>query len=480
MVFSSFFFLFGFLPLFLGCYFLAPARWKNLVALVGSYLFYAWGAPRLLALFLFSCLVDYFIGRAIFAAGDHARRKRALLICSVVFNVGALFYYKYANFFVGELSRLLLQLGFGPAHWTAVVLPIGISFFTFHKISYIIDVYRGVVKPSTNFINYALYIALFPQLIAGPIIRYYDIHEQIVSRRHDLELVFEGIYRFCLGLGKKVLIADAMGSVADMVMHLRPDALSTPYAWLGIMCYAYQIYFDFSGYSDMAIGLGKIMGFHFLENFDRPYISQNFTEFWRRWHISLSRWMRDYLYIPLGGNRASALRKYLNLWTVFLLSGLWHGANWTFVVWGLYHGFFLVLDKLCWLDLSKRFTRLTNTLLTFVLVLIGWVFFRSETLSGAIDYLWRMFDFVHFGAMPRYVPRGTVIHNQGIFIFALATLISFAPSLPRFEDLRDAAAARLSGIQIACLRFSLSAGCLVLSTLALATTNYTPFIYFRF
>jgi alginate O-acetyltransferase complex protein AlgI len=480
MVFSSFLFLFFFLPACLGCYFVAPARWKNLVLLVWSYLFYAWGAPRLIGLFFISTVVDYVLGRAIAANRSQVQRQKLLLTVSLVFNLAALFYFKYANFFIGELEDLMRKHNLGGIHWVQVALPIGISFFTFHKISYIVDVYRGIVRPATNFINYALYIALFPQLIAGPIIRYHDIHEQISKRVHDIESVFSGLCRFCLGLGKKVLIADAMGSVANNVFHLQSSELSAPYAWLGIICYAYQIYFDFSGYSDMAIGLGKVMGFHFLENFDQPYISQNFTEFWRRWHISLSRWMRDYLYIPLGGNRVSKVRMYLNLWVVFFLSGLWHGANWTFIVWGLYHGFFLVIDRLFWLKLSLRLGRVINTLLTFVLVLVGWVLFRSDTLAQALTYLGHMFDVVHYWTLPRVVLRGTVIHNEGLFVFFVATLLCFVPLCPSWEAISRRLEEKLSTMQVAFVKFAASAACLILSALAIATTDYSPFIYFRF
>ena len=479
MVFSSFLFLCLFLPGFLFCYFIAPRRFKNAVALVGSYAFYAWGAPKLLLLFFSSCLIDYVLGRAISAARTQGQRKLYLGF-SIAFNVGALLYYKYANFFVHEFNRLLLSFGCESVSWTAIALPIGISFFTFHKISYIVDVYRNVVTACRSFVDYALYIALFPQLIAGPIIRYHDISDQLVNRTHSLDDIFQGAYRFCLGLGKKVLIADAMGNVADNVFHLGSDELSTPYAWLGIICYAYQIYFDFSGYSDMAIGLGRMMGFHFLENFNRPYIARNFTDFWHRWHISLSRWMKDYLYIPLGGNRGSKLRTYFNLWTVFFISGLWHGANWTFLVWGLYHGFFLVIDKLFWINFSKRLSPVTNTTLTFILVLFGWVLFRSDTFSGALQYLLSMLNFVDYTVMPKYVLRGSIIHNQGVFVFCVATLICFLPALPSVPRIFRSWRASLTPVQTTCLQFGAALVCLVLSICTLSATDYTPFIYFRF
>ena len=479
MVFSSFLFLFAFLPACLLSYFLAPSRLKNVVLLVWSLLFYAWGAPRFFSIFLVSCAADFALG-LMTAAASRPVQRRALLALSLVVNLSALFYFKYANFFVGEFNRMLAALGAGSMPWASVALPVGISFITFHKISYIVDVYRGVVQPARNFLNYALYIALFPQLIAGPIVRYHDISDQIASRRHSLEDAWQGAVRFCIGLAKKVLIADAMGQVAVNVSRLHPDQLSTGYAWLGIVCYAYQIYFDFSGYSDMAIGLAKIFGFTFLENFNQPYLARNFTDFWRRWHISLSRWMRDYLYIPLGGNRVSPLRTYFNLWIVFLLSGLWHGANWTFIVWGAFHGFFLAFDKLLWLDLSKRFGAVFNTVLTFVLVLIGWVFFRSQTLSEAITYLTRMFNPIDYAVQPGFVWRSAVIHNQGMFVFVVATCICFLPAFPQFKTLRALVKRGTDIVPDAVLRLSACSACLFSCAFTLAATNYTPFIYFRF
>lgn len=478
MVFSSFLFVFGFLPIFLVCYFLSPRKGKNLVVLLASYIFYAWGAPKIVPALLVSSLFDFFISKKLAKAQN--KKRGLLLFVGISTNLGLLLYYKYANFFVAEVNRAFSMLDIEAIHWTTIVLPIGISFFTFQKISYLVDVYRDTVSPARSAINYLLYVASFPQLIAGPIVRYHDVSKQIEERTHNVHIFFEGVCRFCIGLGKKVLIADPMGAVTRNVFRLDAAELSTGYAWLGIMCYAYQIYFDFSGYSDMAIGLGRMMGFRFLENFDRPYTSQNFTEFWRRWHISLSRWMRDYLYIPLGGNRGSKSRVYLNLWIVFLLSGLWHGASWSFLVWGAFHGFFLMLDKLFWLRVSKRLGRFVNTLLTFVLVCVGWVFFRIETIPEAMSYLAHMFNVVEYSSVSVHALRGMIIHDQGVFIFFLATLLCFAPSLPKFSDLAKFFSERFSETHLACARFSLSAACLVLSALALATTDFAPFIYFRF
>jgi alginate O-acetyltransferase complex protein AlgI len=396
-------------------------------------------------------------------------------------NVGALVYFKYSNFFVGELNRALGTFGISQIHWVAVTLPIGISFFTFHKISYVVDIYRRIVPPASNVITYGLYITLFPQLIAGPIIRYHDIDKQLVDRSPSVDDVWTGVIRFCHGFGKKVLIADTMGLVADGIFRLKPDQLSTGWAWLGIISYSYQIYFDFSGYSDMAIGIGRICGFTFLENFDQPYRAQTITEFGRRWHISLSRWMRDYLYIPLGGNRGAAWRTYLNLWLVFFFSGLWHGASWNFVIWGMFHGLFLVMDKLFWLRISTRLPVLINTILTFLIVQIGWVFFRCETLGSACAFLRRMFDPVHFLTVQHFLPRGLIIQNHGIVILLVASLICFAHLLP--SGLGHRLRSHVANVPLLPrLSFQFAGGmaCLILGMLALATTSYTPFIYFRF
>jgi alginate O-acetyltransferase complex protein AlgI len=452
---------------------------KNLTVLLWSYLFYAWGAPALVPLLFAGSLADYAVSKKI-AAGNRQQQKW-WLGAGVAMNLALLGYYKYANFFVGEFNRAAEHIGLSPAHWTDVALPIGISFFTFQKLSYLIDVYRNETPPADNVVNYLLYVVSFPQLIAGPIVRYRDISRQIESRDHNPRKLFDGANRFCFGLAKKVLIADPMGAVANHVFQLSGAELSTPYAWLGIVAYAYQIYFDFSAYSDMAIGLGKLMGFTFLENFNRPYTAKSFTDFWRRWHISLSRWMKDYLYIPLGGNRVPPWRMYLNLWIVFILSGFWHGASWTFVAWGCYHGFFLAADKLFWLNTSKRLGSAVNTVLTFLLVCVGWVLFRSDTFSQAFEYLVRMFDPISYWAAKEFVPRGLVIHNYGLWVFTVATVLSFVPNVywDRITT-RLQATSGLSARLVDALRFSAGVACLILSALAVSTTNFSPFIYFRF
>ena len=476
MVFSSFLFLAVFLPVFLMLYHVTPVRWRNLTALFASLSFYAWGAPKILPLLLLSSLSDLILSRYLAPEVYRVRtRKRALSIALSV-NIGLLLYFKYSNFFVAEINRLLGALGGGSFGWTAVALPIGISFFTFQKISYLVDVYRGIVPPAKSFVTYTLFVVLFPQLIAGPIVRYRQIVDQLAKRTVTLDDFYIGVTRFCIGLGKKVLIADSLGLVMDNALHFSPDKLSMPYAWLGIVCYAFQIFFDFSGYSDMAIGLGRMMGFRLPENFNAPYISQNFTEFWRRWHMTLSTWMKEYLYIPLGGNRVSPFRMYLNLWIVFFLSGLWHGASWSFVVWGCFHGFFLVLDKLWWLRFSKALPRVLNIALTFMLVCIGWVFFRAPDLPQAMAYLGCMFDLGSLVAEPR-IYRGAFMNNRALVMLLAGAVIAFGPAL--LPKIRADVEWRLPSARLA-LQGTLSIACLVLSVCALAARGYTPFLYFKF
>jgi alginate O-acetyltransferase complex protein AlgI len=476
MVFSSFLFLFLFLPVVCLLYFGLPRALRNSTLLLSSIIFYGWGAPQVVGFLLIGSLFDFFCSPWIVPGALSPQRRRALFTFAVIANLSALLYYKYFNFAAAEISRLFIAIGVTPLTWTSVVLPIGISFFTFHKISYLGDVYRGKVSPSRSAIDYCLYILFFPQLIAGPIIRYADVAGQFQTRVHSLEGVFEGLSRFCFGLGKKVLIADSLGAVVDPLFALKATQLSVGTVWLAAFCYSLQIFFDFSGYSDMAIGLAKVFGFSFRENFDRPYQSHSFTEFWRRWHISLSTFMREYVYIPLGGNRGSEVRMHINLWATFLLSGLWHGASWNFLVWGAYHGAFLTLDRLGWQKISDSLPRFIPVLLTFVLVTIGWVFFRAETLHRAFELLAIMIGFGSSSAAA--LPRAFIIDNRSLVMLLCGILICFAPKLrgvevtfPRPDWMN---ASRLS-VKALCALLLLS-----LSAAALASRGYTPFLYFRF
>lgn len=477
MVFSSLTFLFIFLPMLLAAYYASPARHRNWVALLASGFFYAWGAPRFVIVLFASSLLDYHLSRALPPGRRSPGARWRILALAVAANVSLLLYFKYANFFVAELNSWLERFGAGGVAWTAVALPIGISFFTFQKLSYLVDVHRGTAQPARNAADYLLYVVLFPQLIAGPIVRYHDVARQLVEREYARERFFTGILRFCQGLGKKVLVANTMAEVADAAFGAAPASLSCGWAWLGVLAYAFQIYFDFSGYSDMAIGLGRLLGIEFLENFNRPYISRSITEFWRRWHISLSNWMREYLYIPLGGNRKGGARTYINLWLVFLISGFWHGAAWNFVAWGAFHGFFLCLDKLFRNTRLARVPAWAGIPVTFVLVLVSWVLFRAESLAQAVAYLGRMADV--FSAAPASAAAIEFGRRHQAMLLA-ALVLCFGPAVKPhpFDFMRLEPTA--GTVRQALARFAVAMGLLGWSASVLATSSFNPFIYFRF
>jgi alginate O-acetyltransferase complex protein AlgI len=393
VIFASGVFLYGFLPLFLGLYFLSPRSVRSYVIAVASYVFYGWWRPDFVLLMLLSTGVDYTAGARIARGRAVGRRGRPWLGLSVVANLGLLGYFKYANFGIDTLQAILGRFGFDGAGWPEVVLPVGISFYTFQTMSYTIDVYRGASEPVRSFRDFLCYVAMFPQLVAGPIVRYHTIADQLHERVHTLGKFYQGVLSFQSGLAKKVLLADVLGEIADRAFALGDPSPAA--AWTGIVAYAFQIYFDFSGYSDMAIGLGLMMGFRLPINFDRPYRAVSITDFWRRWHISLSSFLRDYLYVPLGGNRKGPVRTYANLAVTMLLGGLWHGAAWNFVIWGGYQGFWLVVERLAGKrSLYARTPKPVRIALTFVLVLVGWVFFRARTLEAAGAYLAAMFGLV--------------------------------------------------------------------------------------
>ena len=490
MVFSSTLFLFYFLPVFLLVYWLVPPRAKNPVALGASLLFYAWGGLSFLALFLGSVVANFFLIRGM-AAAPARGRQRLFLVGSVVLNVGMLFYFKYANFFLDNASAVRGYFGGGALTWEKVVLPIGISFFTFEKLTYTIDVYRGVNKPLRSFWDFLLYIMLFPKLIAGPIVRFHEIAGQLTDRQAfdtpDEKLA--GFFRFIIGLAKKVLIANVLGQQADRIFALPPETLSGAEAWLGALAYTFQIYFDFSGYSDMALGLGRLMGFQFPENFNSPYVARSITEFWQRWHITLGRWMRDYLYIPLGGNRVRPSRLYTNLWTVFILSGLWHGAAWTFVAWGAYHGLWLVLERLVLLRAYRRLGVL-SVVPTFGLTVVGWVLFRANTLAGGLAYLRQMLGFAPTATPPAdgagwapAPPTTPWAQFDGQFwgLLALGFVFAFMNIVPALErrNLGLYAAHTLSARRAVAMGV-VAAALLVLSAGSIVGSSFNPFIYFRF
>ncbi len=473
MVFSSALFLFIFLPVVLILYYLVPERWRNLLLLIASLLFYSWGEPRFIFILLVSITLDYLLA-LIMNRGEGQRRKFWLVI-ALLLNIGLLIYFKYANFFIENVQHLYEKWGLTPFAWHQVALPIGISFVTFQKISYLVDVYRGDHEPQSRWDNLALYILMFPQLVAGPIVRYKEIAGQLTDRssQEHVENRLNGLLRFFIGLSKKVLIADVLAQQVDLIFATTPSALAAGTAWLGILAYTMQIYFDFSGYSDMALGLGQMFGFRFPENFNFPYLSQNFTEFWKRWHITLGAWMKDYLYIPLGGNRRGRMRTYLNLVIVFLLSGLWHGAAWTFVVWGLYHGLFLVLDKFGLKTLTDKIGRIPSILVTFLFVMMGWVIFRSDSLTYAGQYLTRLWTFQPFN-------DGIPIDTRFWVTLAAALLFAFSGIFPKIAD-RVNQFYTISRTNSAWIGLTLGMILLyILNGSSILASGLNPFIYFRF
>lgn len=469
MLFNSPIFLFCFAPLFFMLYFLAGKSLRNTVIILSSIFFYAWGEPIFIGIVLLSALCDWFVGHAIFRENRKATRQLYLSV-GILANVGLLFYFKYANFFVESVNNLLASVHFNPIILTHIALPIGVSFIVFEKITYLVDIYRHVGEPAKSIRSYFLYVLLFPKLLAGPIIKYHDIADQLAQRNLSIEDAGHGLKRFVIGLGKKVLIADTLSPVVEAAFKLPAEELGFHNAWVGVICFTLQIYFDFSGYSDMAIGLARMMGFRLLENFNAPYMSESFTEFWRRWHISLSTWIRDYLYIPLGGSRISPHRTYLNLWLCFLICGIWHGAKWTFVVWGIYHGTFLIFEKLCWLQYQKYVPRPLNVLMTFFFVMIGWSIFRLETVDQVGYYVPALFGFSTSTAAPLHISANI----QACIIIGL--LISFSPSL-NVEKVtlfyKNMGWRREFEMAMALAVF-------ILSVSQLAVTNFSPFLYFRF
>ena len=473
MVFSSSLFILYFLPAFLLLYYISPHRLRNYVALLASLFFYAWGAPDFIFIVVISIIVDFYLVKFMYAAPSRPLR-RAYTAASIIMNVGLLAYFKYANFFIENLDALLMAFGSGPVQWTKVALPIGISFFTFQKMTYTIDVYRGMHPPLKRVSDLALYILMFPQLIAGPIVRFNEVAHQLNDRRMNetADNRITGFFRFAVGLAKKVLIANPLGAYADSVFAAEVAQLDTVTLWAGILAYAFQIYYDFAGYSDMAIGLGRMIGFDFPENFNNPYISRSISEFWRRWHMTLGRWMRDYLYIPLGGNRVSPRRMYFNLWLVFLISGLWHGAAWNFVIWGAFHGTFLILDRLFLLRFYERIGKLPSLLITFFITLIGWVLFRAESMSQVSEFLPGMFGFGGNNHLPVSREVWMTMTFGGIFAF-----LAYIPGVEAWQQRLFSKDQSLRSLIFMALA---SIVLLVLSLGAITSSGFNPFIYFRF
>ena len=476
MVFSQSQFLFYFLPLVILAYHLAPAAARNLLLVVFSLMFYAWSSSDALHILAASIVGNYLLGIGLATTPvDGHRRRTVIAACAVVFNLSLLGYFKYANFAVGQLNSALRSTGGEPITWTQVALPVGISFYTFHSLSYIIDVYRLKTPAFFNPVHYALYVVFFPQLIAGPIIRFHQIAPQIRARTASWEMFGGGVVRFCFGLAKKTLVADHIGEIAIAVFATPTSDLDATTAWLGALAYTFQLYFDFSGYSDMAIGLALMFGFEFPENFLRPYSATSITDFWRRWHVTLSAWFRDYLYIPLGGSHRGTGRSYVNLVAVFLLTGLWHGASWTFVVWGAYHGTLLIVE---------RFTGLRTTTetasyaplrrgLTFLLVVLGWVIFRSDDLAYAGAFYQAM---VSAPTEPIGDAIQATLTHRNVATLIVAAAIVFVPrGFSTGSWLVNA-----SGPAATSARASLMLAAFPLSLLAIIGANFHPFLYFRF
>jgi len=465
MIFSTTFFVFLFLPIALGVYHLVPWRFKSLTIMSFSYVFYGWWRVEYLLLIFLVSLVSYFAAQATVISQDQRIRKTAL-IAGVSFDLAALGFFKYANFFVENFNGILTFAGGATLTLPEILLPIGISFHTFQSISYVVDVYRRDAPPARRIADFLAFGAMFPQLIAGPVLRYKDLADQFLRRDMTLPLFTKGFYRFVTGLSMKVLVADMIAPLADRIFaHPQPSFLES---WLGVLAYTFQLFFDFAGYSAMAIGMGLMMGFRFIENFDAPYLSRSITEFWRRWHISLSTWLRDYLYVPLGGNRLGTRRTYLNLILTMVLGGVWHGANWTFIVWGLWHGGLMAVERA--MGAKKRGTVWPQTIawpFTFMLVVLGWVVFRAPDLSTAAEFYAGMAGAYGFGIG---LDIGWQIQPSELIMLAIAAIICLIPRV------------RLGGGQQmpAGLQTLVYSSLFLLSASRLAAESYSPFLYFQF
>ena len=473
MVFSSAAFLFAFLPIVLGLYFFPAFRknerknlkYKNIILCLSSLLFYAWGEPVYIVLMILSIVFNYFIGIDIEENVLNEKKKKFALLLGLGFNIFALGFFKYSGFLVDSFSGLF---GF-EADYSPLPLPIGISFYTFQIMSYIIDVYYGTVKAQRKLLPFMTYISMFPQLIAGPIVQYSDIEEQLQERYINFEKFAAGVIFFIRGLGKKVLFANTIGAVYTEITSGDISKASVATAWIGIICYTLQIYFDFSGYSDMAVGLGKMFGFNFCKNFDLPYIATSITDFWRRWHISLSSWFRDYVYIPLGGNRVSKGRHIMNILIVWSLTGLWHGAAWNFVAWGAFYGILLILEKYLFKDIIEKTPKFLRHVITLIVVMLGWVLFSSNTLTDAVTYIGAMFgagENVFFDSTAKYLLS---THAFPMIFMSLSAFGLFS-HLPRTKNFKV-------NVSVLCIGYMII---FALCVIYLISETYNPFLYFRF
>ena len=473
MVFSSLLFLFRFLPVVLALYFVTPRKWRNLFLFLASLVFYAWGEPVYVLIMLFSTVLDYNHGRMVekyLKLGDEKKAK-FYVISSMLINLLVLGVFKYADFLIGSMNNLLgTQIPL-----LNLALPIGISFYTFQTMSYTVDVYRGQAKAQKDMIAFGAYVALFPQLVAGPIVQYKTIAEQLTERRENVNQFAYGIRRFVLGLGKKVLLANNIGYLWDTISVMDTGEMSVLMAWIGAVSFTFQIYFDFSGYSDMAIGLGNMFGFRFLENFNYPYVSKSVTEFWRRWHISLGSWFREYVYIPLGGNRCNVARQVRNLALTWCLTGIWHGASWNFLLWGVYYGFFIIIEKMFLLKWMEKWTVFFRHLYTLFIVVVGWVIFAFDNMKKGAEYLKVMFCMGGKGLVDDNAMYYLIMYGMTFII-----LIASSTELPK--KLAKHVLVMLKGREM--VKWILEILCLCLVVLAsvayLVNSSYNPFLYFRF
>lgn len=462
MSFNSLIFILFFLPLILFLYYIIKDKYKNLVLLLGSIVLYSFSSTKTLLIIFISIIVNYFIGITI----NKSKYKKHVLFIGILFNILILIYYKYVNFFVSSFNNFLgqyINIKFSPL---SLLIPLGLSYITFQQISYIVDIYRDS-ETNINFLDYCLYILFFPKIISGPIIQFKDVKSNFKFREYTDDSINDGIYRFAIGLGKKIIIASTLQNVVDKIFALDPNTLPMSLAWLGIIAYTMQIYFDFSGYTDMAIGIAKMFCFNLPENFNKPYLSKSIGEFWRRWHITLSNFLRDYIYIPLGGNKVSRSRMLINTMIVFSLSGIWHGANFTFIIWGFYHGFWVIIEKL---GFKKFLNKLPNALsqsITFIIVSIGWVFFRSGNVKYAVKYIKTLFNPF---AINRVLDTSFLGLDKKFFLILLiALLITLIPKIKIIKSDINTFANKCFSLII-----------LVYSIAIVTTGSFKPFIYFKF
>lgn len=468
MVFSSLIFIFAFLPLTLLVYYFSPKKMRNFILLVASLIFYGWGEPIYISLMIFSIIFDYVASLFINKFRKHRAISKLIFIITLIVNLGLLVFFKYLGFLIDNINVIFaLNINI-----EKLSLPVGISFYTFQIMSYVIDVYLNKVKVQKNIIDFGAYVTMFPQLVAGPIVQYSDICSQLKNRTENLSQFANGIERFILGLGKKVLIANNIGAIWTTIKATPISEVSVASAWLGIIAFTFQIYFDFSGYSDMAIGLGKMLGFEFVENFNYPYISKSVTEFWRRWHISLGSWFREYIYIPLGGNRVGLQKQMRNLFIVWFTTGLWHGASWNFIFWGLYFGLFVFIEKLFLGKVLAKGSKYISNLYTMLIVIIGWVFFDIDKLSDCFKYIKVMFGFSRHG----FIDNTAIYYFYTNLILLVMAMICATPAMHNFTERFKQRFNKKGALTLSLIHMFI----LFLSTAYLVNQSFNPFLYFRF